>query len=80
MNADIIQGKWKEIKGDLQKTWGNITNDEWEKTKGDMKAVSGLIQQRYGKEKEDYAQRVADLYNKYISDPVHKKLEDTKKM
>ena len=26
MNTDVIKGKWQQIKGDLQKTWGKITN------------------------------------------------------
>jgi uncharacterized protein YjbJ (UPF0337 family) len=76
MNNDMIKGKWNEIKGDLQKTWGKITNDEWESTKGDMKAVSGLVQQRYSEQKEDFSTKVADVYNKYISQPARNALKD----
>jgi uncharacterized protein YjbJ (UPF0337 family) len=53
MNKDFIAGKWNEIKGELRKTWGNITDDEFEKTKGDAQAIAGIVQQRYGLAKED---------------------------
>lgn len=75
MNNDTIKGKWTEIKGDLQKTWGKITNDEWEQTKGDMKAVSGLVQQRYADSKDDLSAKVAGVYDKYISQPAREALK-----
>lgn len=48
VNEDTIKGKWLEVKGDLQKAWGKLTDDDLEKSKGDFKSISGLIQQRYG--------------------------------
>lgn len=65
INKDIIQGKWLEIKGELRKTWGNITDDEFEKTKGDATAIAGIVQQRYGIAKEDASKSVGDLFDKY---------------
>jgi uncharacterized protein YjbJ (UPF0337 family) len=78
MSQEIREGKWKELKGELQKAWGRITDDEWEKTKGDMKSVSGLIQQRYGQGKEDVSDKVSDIYEKYVSKPMKKMLRDDK--
>ncbi|WP_413560700.1 CsbD family protein [Bdellovibrio sp. HCB209] len=65
INKDIIQGKWTEIKGELRKTWGNITDDEFEKTKGDAQAIAGIVQQRYGIAKEDASKKVGDLFDRY---------------
>lgn len=65
MNKDILQGKWKEIKGDLHKAWGNITDDEWEKTKGDTTAIAGILQQKYGMAKEEASERVSRVFEKY---------------
>lgn len=65
INKDIIEGKWKEIKGELRKTWGNITDDEFEKTKGDATAIAGIVQQRYGIAKEDASKKVGDLFDRY---------------
>ncbi|UYL09349.1 CsbD family protein [Bdellovibrio sp. SKB1291214] len=65
MNKDTIQGKWNEIKGELRKTWGNITDDEFEKTKGDAQAIAGIVQQRYGLAKEDASEKVSTLMSRY---------------
>lgn len=52
MNENIAQGKWKQVKGKIQSTWGDLTDDELEKTKGDLKTVAGLIRQKYGEAEE----------------------------
>jgi uncharacterized protein YjbJ (UPF0337 family) len=67
MNNDVIKGKWKEIKGDLQKMWGNITDDEWEKTKGDAGSIAGVLQQRYGYAKDEAQQKVSGVMDKYLA-------------
>ncbi len=61
MNEAILKGKWTEIKANLQKTWGKITDDEFEKTKGDVKEIGGLIQQRYGEAQESYQKKLNDI-------------------
>lgn len=64
-NKDQIMGKWTEIKGDLRKTWGNITDDEFERTKGDVQSITGLIQQKYGESKENLKDKVDHIFNSY---------------
>lgn len=71
MNENTIKGKWLEIKGDIQKAWGNLTDDELEKTKGDMKSISGLIQQKYGKAQENYDKKLSDIFNKFEDKKDH---------
>lgn len=78
MNKDIIAGKWKEIKGDLRKAWGNVTDDEWEKTKGDATAIAGILQQKYGFAKEDASEKVGKLMEKYTSD-TRESLEESER-
>ena len=53
MNADIIKGNWKQLKGSVQKEWGKLTNDEIDQVEGDATRLSGLIQERYGKSKDE---------------------------
>lgn len=65
MNENTIKGKWLEIKGDIQKAWGNLTDDELEKTKGDMKSIQGLIQQKYGKAQENYEGKLSDIFKRF---------------
>ncbi|MGE4130900.1 MAG: CsbD family protein [Bdellovibrionales bacterium] len=65
MNSDTVQGKWSEIKGEVRKAWGKLTDDELDKTKGDMEAIGGLIQQRYGQAKEDYKDRLGQIFDRF---------------
>ncbi len=65
MNEDMVQGKWTEFKGELQKSWGKITGDEFEATKGDVGAIAGLLQQRYGIAKEEAGRRVSEIAARY---------------
>ncbi len=67
INENTIKGKWLEIKGDIQKHWGEITNDELEKTKGDIKAISGLIQQKYGQAQDNYSKKLSEIFSRFES-------------
>lgn len=71
LNKESLKGKWNEIKGDVQKAWGRLTDDEIEQTKGDFTKLKGLIQQKYGEQKEDVQRRFSDIVNKYDVDESH---------
>jgi len=53
MNSDITEGKWKQLKGDIQKKWGEMTNDEIDQIKGSREKFVGILQERYGKKREE---------------------------
>ena len=76
-NANMAAGKWTEIKGEVQKEWGKLTNDELEKTKGDMKAISGLIQQKYGAAQKGFDEKLNVIF-KHIKDEKSKIVDSTK--
>lgn len=65
LNENTVKGKWLEVKGDIQKAWGKLTNDELDKTQGNMKSISGLIQQRYGKTQENYEKKLSDIFSRF---------------
>ncbi len=67
INENTIKGKWTEIKGDIQKAWGKLTDDDLEKTKGDLKSISGLIQQKYGETEESYSKKVSDIFDRFAN-------------
>jgi uncharacterized protein YjbJ (UPF0337 family) len=52
MNNDIVSGKWQEIKGKLKQQWGNLTDDEITKMQGTHEELQGLLQKRYGYQKD----------------------------
>jgi uncharacterized protein YjbJ (UPF0337 family) len=55
MNKDILQGIWKQVRGDIKTKWGKLTDDELDQIAGHREKLLGLIQQKYG-EKRDAAE------------------------
>jgi uncharacterized protein YjbJ (UPF0337 family) len=53
MNEDIIEGKWNEMKGAVQKQWGRLTNDDIAQINGDRTKLAGRIQTAYGVSKDE---------------------------
>lgn len=50
---DMIAGKWKQAKGEVQKQWGKLTDDDLAQVEGDREKLAGRIQERYGMTKEE---------------------------
>jgi uncharacterized protein YjbJ (UPF0337 family) len=61
MNADVLKGKWLQLKGKARSQWGKLTDDELEQINGDGEQLVGLLQERYGYAK-DRAQREVDTF------------------
>lgn len=78
VTKNSIDGKWLELKGDLQKAWGRLTDDEIEKTKGDLKSIRGLIVQKYGAMKKEHESKLSEIVKK-AADTRDKGLEAVKK-
>lgn len=58
MNSDIFQGKWKQLRGQIQQTWGDLTNDDLDRIQGTRTEFEGLLQERYGYTRERAKQEV----------------------
>jgi len=52
MNTDIVKGKWAEIRGALRQKWGKLTDSDYDQIAGNQDRLIGLLQQRYGYERE----------------------------
>jgi len=52
MNGDVFEGKWKQLRGQIQKNWGDLTDNDLDKIKGSRTEFEGLLQERYGYTKE----------------------------
>ncbi len=53
MNKDILQGKWEQVKGEIQKKWGKLTDDDIQMINGDEARLQGKLQEMYGLKKEE---------------------------
>ncbi len=67
-NANVVKGKWKEFKGEIQKAWGRLTDDEVESAKGDLTALSGIVQQKYGLGQEEVRTKMNEMISKFGPD------------
>ena len=61
MNTDVLKGKWNQMKGNVRKQWGKLTDDDVDQIQGDAEMLQGRIQERYGRTKEE-AQREVDRW------------------
>ena len=52
MNRDVLEGKWKEMRGQVKEWWGELTDDDLDKAEGKADQIIGLLQQKYGYTRE----------------------------
>ena len=64
MNSDQYEGKYKEIRGDVKKMWGKLTDDEIKQLDGDMDKFIGKVQAKYGESKSQIRNKMNDLIAK----------------
>ena len=69
MNADQIEGNWKQFSGKVKEKWGKLTDDDLTRIAGKRDQLLGVIQERYGIKKEE-AQKELDAFYKSHSEPV----------
>jgi uncharacterized protein YjbJ (UPF0337 family) len=48
MNKDILEGKWKQMRGQVKGWWGKLTDDDLDRAAGKADQLVGLIQEKYG--------------------------------
>lgn len=72
MNWDQVEGKWKEIKGQVREKWGKLTHDDVEVIGGKKDRMVGKLQERYGFEKEK-AEKELDTFITGMKDNTAKK-------
>jgi len=70
MNDDIFVGKWKQLRGQIQQKWGDLTNDDLDRLKGTQTEFEGLLQEKYGYTKERAQTEVNDLLKAAESNKV----------
>ena len=66
MNQDILAGKWQQVRGKVKEQWGKLTDDDLTKAEGKFEKLSGLIQERYGYEREKAEDELERFYKKYV--------------
>jgi len=64
LNRDVLAGKWKQLAGKAKAAWGQLTDDELTRSEGNAERLAGLIQERYGKSKEEAQREVREFFDR----------------
>jgi uncharacterized protein YjbJ (UPF0337 family) len=48
MNWDVIEGDWKQFKGQVKEQWGKLTDDHLDAIAGKRDQLAGRLQKIYG--------------------------------
>ena len=48
MNKDILEGQWKQIRGEAKSWWGKLTDDDLTRVAGKYESLAGVLQEKYG--------------------------------
>jgi len=77
MNEHILNGRWNQLKGQVRKTWGKLTNDDLDMIQGDIESLIGKIEERYGRSREEIEAEVDDWLEVHLLTPESAKLHGT---
>ncbi len=72
LNDTVIQTKWPEIKGEVQKLWRKIMNDDLEKTRGDINEIGILVQKIHGDSTESSGKRLSSIFDRFKASKTDK--------
>lgn len=61
MNKDIASGKWRQMVGKAKEKWGKLTDDELTRIEGNADQLAGLVQERYGRTREQAKKEVDEF-------------------
>jgi uncharacterized protein YjbJ (UPF0337 family) len=58
MNRDTFKGQWMQLKGQLRRQWGKLTDDEVDQIQGNAEILVGKLQERYGYSRQQAEQEL----------------------
>jgi uncharacterized protein YjbJ (UPF0337 family) len=65
MNRDILEGKWKQVRGQMKEWWGQLTDDDLDRVGGKRDKLVGLLQEKYGYAKEKAEEEIDRRLNQF---------------
>jgi uncharacterized protein YjbJ (UPF0337 family) len=65
MNTDIVKGKLLQLRGEMKKAWGHLTNDDLDKVNGEVDNLAGIIQERYGITRAQAEKQIEDFMDRF---------------
>jgi uncharacterized protein YjbJ (UPF0337 family) len=65
MNEDTVKGMWHQFRGQMKQLWGRITDDEFDELDGNREKLSGRIQEKYGRTKDEVDKELDQFFDKH---------------
>lgn len=58
MNKNILEGKWKQIRGEARSWWGKLTDNDLDRVAGKFDVLVGILQEKYGYTRQQAANEI----------------------
>ncbi len=65
MNRDVLEGNWKQMRGQVKEWWGELTDDDLDRIDGKKDKLIGRLQERYGYSRERAEEEVNRRLSEY---------------
>jgi uncharacterized protein YjbJ (UPF0337 family) len=65
MNPDILKGRWHQMKGEIRKTWGKLTDNDVTEIEGHVEKMIGKLQERYGFKREEAEKEINQFLDRF---------------
>lgn len=64
MNAGIqkkVEGQWDQLRGEIKKTWGKVTDDDLDRADGQYTKLVGIIKEKTGDSQQEIERRFDNI-------------------
>jgi uncharacterized protein YjbJ (UPF0337 family) len=65
MNADVFEGRWRQMRGELRSWWGRLSDNDLERVAGKKDRLVGMLQEKYGYTRDAAQQEVERHFREY---------------
>lgn len=62
MNSDQAVGKFEQLKGEIKKVWGKLTDDDILAYQGNQDKFFGKVKEKYGLAREAAEERIQEFH------------------
>jgi uncharacterized protein YjbJ (UPF0337 family) len=68
VNEEQFKGRWQQFKTEVKKEWGQLTDNDLLEAEGDYVKFLGIVQKRYGDQREQVNRWVEEWYELHAPD------------